>query len=518
MPESVLPTHEALLQLCAAAAPKPWHPKVYARESGVPRDSLDSPLNDLRLAGLMRLTEWEKGWGQGYVLTEFGEQVLKNPAALAKFREGVHAVVRTHIISPPEAPDSPPAPLTAFDRGEELRNALYYPEPPRVVPILILINMIAFAITFYMAIRADIPANRFASQGDSIVLRQAGALTAPDLVRGDWWRLITCGFLHFGALHLMLNMACLYSLRVVESLWGSTRFLVVYMLSILGGSCTAMIYHSPLDGVVIGGERFPLVLAGASGAVWGMVMSLVAWLLVNRRHIPPPEWWAKIQMLGTIILLNVLISFIPGISAAAHFGGGAVGFLTAILLNIQRYAVPPRRTAALVLLLLLPMLCIYALVEKMRSDDRWALLADEQKKRQRLIAITQFRQEVLPAIDRADAASGPLLDPASIMTDRAPEKREPDKVDAIRKDIKAARELVQDALGKLAAAKPSVDERLDAASSAGKDYMQALAELLNRFDQILEKKTTWEPDERPTIEPKQRHARQAWVEAKNQLQ
>ena len=84
MPDSVLPTHEALLRLCALAAPKPWHPRLYARESGVPRDSLDSPLNDLRLAGLVRLTDWEKGSGQGYVLTEQGEEMLKNPVALAQ--------------------------------------------------------------------------------------------------------------------------------------------------------------------------------------------------------------------------------------------------------------------------------------------------------------------------------------------------------------------------------------------------------------------------------------------------
>src|SRR6516162_9893125 len=120
MSESVLPTHEALLRLCAAAAPKPWYPKVYAQTSGVPRDSLDVPLNELRLAGLIRLTEWEKGTGQGYVLTDFGAEVLKNPVHLAQLQAG-----QSQPVAPPEPPEeaAEKEQPTTFERGEAARAA-----------------------------------------------------------------------------------------------------------------------------------------------------------------------------------------------------------------------------------------------------------------------------------------------------------------------------------------------------------------------------------------------------------
>ncbi len=74
---------ESILRLCAAKAPDPWYPSGYAKETGTPRDSLDPYLDQLRMAGLVRLTDWVSGHGQGYALTPAGEDVLKNPRQLA---------------------------------------------------------------------------------------------------------------------------------------------------------------------------------------------------------------------------------------------------------------------------------------------------------------------------------------------------------------------------------------------------------------------------------------------------
>jgi membrane associated rhomboid family serine protease len=65
-----------------------------------------------------------------------------------------------------------------------------------------------------------------------------GALRASDVANGDYWRLLTAGFLHSGLFHLLVNMYSLYVLgRLQESMWGHVRFLALYLIAGLGGSC-----------------------------------------------------------------------------------------------------------------------------------------------------------------------------------------------------------------------------------------------------------------------------------------
>ncbi|HJT75907.1 MAG TPA: hypothetical protein VJ739_01790, partial [Gemmataceae bacterium] len=106
---------EQILRRCAEAAPHPWYPRAYAEAAGVPRDALDAPLERLRLRGLVRLTEWQAGDGQGYALTPEGERVLRNPRLLAQVRSGK--------VPAAEPPAEPPAPrrragATPYERGE----------------------------------------------------------------------------------------------------------------------------------------------------------------------------------------------------------------------------------------------------------------------------------------------------------------------------------------------------------------------------------------------------------------
>ena len=79
---------ETLLRQCLAADPVPWYPKDYAQAAGIDREGLYGPLNDLRVANLVQLTDWVAGKGQGYVLTMLGREVLSDPAALAQLRDG----------------------------------------------------------------------------------------------------------------------------------------------------------------------------------------------------------------------------------------------------------------------------------------------------------------------------------------------------------------------------------------------------------------------------------------------
>ena len=79
---------EIILRECAGSRPEPWYPSEYARATGVPRPTLDEPLDRLRLGGLVRLTDWVQGKGQGYTLTPAGEQVLERPRLLQRLRDG----------------------------------------------------------------------------------------------------------------------------------------------------------------------------------------------------------------------------------------------------------------------------------------------------------------------------------------------------------------------------------------------------------------------------------------------
>jgi membrane associated rhomboid family serine protease len=124
---------------------------------------------------------------------------------------------------------------------------------------------------------------------------------------GEWWRVLTSGFLHIGPIHLLFNMMALWVLgRDLETVLGRGRFLAVYFVSLLGGAAAVMLFYAPDEQV-----------AGASGAVFGLMGALV--VVLRRLKVPAG------QVFG-LIGINVLISFlIPGISLIGHLGGLVVG-------------------------------------------------------------------------------------------------------------------------------------------------------------------------------------------------
>lgn len=168
-----------------------------------------------------------------------------------------------------------------------------------VVPALIAINLAVFAITVMQA--GSLASN------DSAELFQRSAISPTAVANGAWWQLFTSGFLHFGPIHLAFNMIALWVIgRDLEQVLGWARFLVVYLVSMLGGGLAVFLFASQNS-----------LTAGASGAVFGLMGGLVMVLLRLRRD-PRPAL--------TIILLNVVISFVvPGISILGHLGGLVVG-------------------------------------------------------------------------------------------------------------------------------------------------------------------------------------------------
>jgi len=131
---------------------------------------------------------------------------------------------------------------------------------------------------------------------------------------GQWYRIVTSGFLHFGIIHLAFNMYLLYLLgQMLEPAIGRIRFALVYIAALLGGSAGAMLLEP--DGLH----------GGASGAVFGlMAAAFVGYML---RGVNPLT-----TGIGTTLLLNVVITFsIPGISKGGHLGGAVAGALCGLV-------------------------------------------------------------------------------------------------------------------------------------------------------------------------------------------
>src|SRR5262249_18522428 len=135
----MLDSPETILRQCAAAEPDPWYPSAYVQATGIPREQLDPYLDQLRMAGLIHLTDWVQAQGQGYALTPAGKRVLQSPRELARLRTGELGDYRHVDVSPAED-----RPMTAFERGEEIRAEFLHPSPPVVSYTLIAINVLWF--------------------------------------------------------------------------------------------------------------------------------------------------------------------------------------------------------------------------------------------------------------------------------------------------------------------------------------------------------------------------------------
>src|SRR6266516_99292 len=144
-----------------------------------------------------------------------------------------------------------------------------------------------------------------------------GADFGPLTLHGEWWRIGTSMFLHFGLLHLAFNMWALLNLGLLaEALLGPRAFLALYLLSGVGGSLASVLAH-PL---AVGG--------GASGAIFGVAGGLIASLLLKRRGSGSLHAIRRqLPSLAMFVLYNLIFGFgTSGIDNVAHVGGLALGF------------------------------------------------------------------------------------------------------------------------------------------------------------------------------------------------
>jgi membrane associated rhomboid family serine protease len=143
------------------------------------------------------------------------------------------------------------------------------------------------------------------------------SLFGPAVADGEYYRLITSGFMHGGVIHILLNMYVLYWLgTMIEPALGHVRFAALYLTSLLCGSFGALLL-SP--------EKFTV---GASGAVFGLMGA--AFIMQRSRGIDPMQ-----SGILPVILLNLAIGFFPGlnISIGGHLGGLIGGGIAAYVID-----------------------------------------------------------------------------------------------------------------------------------------------------------------------------------------
>lgn len=148
-----------------------------------------------------------------------------------------------------------------------------------------------------------------------------GGNYGPLTLHGQWWRLVTAMFLHYGVVHIGMNMLCLYQIRFVERMLGRGEFLGLYLASGLVGGLASLVIHPNA------------VSAGASGAVFGMFGAFTAVMVVRRKQVEPGAWQRTMRSLGGFFAINLVLGLaVSGIDVTAHIGGLAVGFAGAFVL------------------------------------------------------------------------------------------------------------------------------------------------------------------------------------------
>ena len=155
-------------------------------------------------------------------------------------------------------------------------------------------------------------------------LLKDGAQYYPSVVlHGEWWRLVTAGFLHVSPSHILFNLVVLYFVgKLLEWQIGHLRYLILFILSIVVGNLWSL-----GTGAING------VSAGASGGIYGLFGAMIALGFLDRDN---DFWRREAQIIGLLVVLSIAMSlFQPGIDLVAHIGGGIMGMLLTPILSVK---------------------------------------------------------------------------------------------------------------------------------------------------------------------------------------
>jgi rhomboid protease GluP len=435
--------------------------------------------------------------GGGRSLPLFGAEP-RLAEALAAYLRTVGAAARTGVIPRPDERDPRlveriagvlprVAEVTARIRtlGRDLhafRRDLLTATPTSVATTVFTIACVAiYAIMVLSGVEPIIPTTAQllawgANDGGRVVLRH------------EYWRLPASVFIHGGLIHLAVNMWCLYNIGpLVERLFGNLAFAAIYLAAGIGGAIASM-------------ATLPFrVSVGASGAIFGILGALLAFLAVNRHSVPGSVLKPLRSSALSFVIFNTLFGVaVPNIDQSAHMGGLVTGFLGGLLL-IRPWPVvrSPRTTLRrLTLGTLLAGAIVGVGIAAIRYRERTLPpdAAFDDFRKQASDAVKEFdeiRREIPSARELNEAADRPpdrqrlaatlrgLLARASTNRDRL------GRVTALDPDLRAMRQILIDGQDSQAAALAAGVEYLDSGDLTFLSGRQGMEEWLARTDQWI---------------------------------
>lgn len=207
----------------------------------------------------------------------------------------------------------------------EKKKSFYLGKKAIINPLLIVLIVLSFV--FWQKMEEDV-----------IQLIDLGAKFNPLIQEGEWWRLITPVFLHSGFMHLGMNMLAMYYIgQDVERFYGKWRYIIIFLLSAIGGTIASYIFTVEVS-------------VGASGAVFGLFGALLYLCQYYKDIISPSYRKNMFILVGFNLVFGVIV---PGIDLMAHIGGFILGYMTSYALNFPNNHATMKRAAVGILTIVL---------------------------------------------------------------------------------------------------------------------------------------------------------------------
>jgi rhomboid protease GluP len=204
----------------------------------------------------------------------------------------------------------------AIERRRPADVAGFIPAARFTTVVILLINAGLYAATALFSMRATGGQSVMDVDGQTLFL--FGAKASQAIHAGQWWRLITAGFLHGGIVHILMNSWIIFDLgAAVEEFYGTARYLVFYFVSTVAGFMASTWWS-------------PSLSIGASAALFGLIGAMIAFGVKNRASSIGAALRAHYTQWA---VWGLAIGLIPGfrIDNAAHIGGLAAGFVIAFV-------------------------------------------------------------------------------------------------------------------------------------------------------------------------------------------
>ncbi len=180
-----------------------------------------------------------------------------------------------------------------------------------------LIMLINTGIYVAMVLHTQAGAQGMSFDFDSQTLAEFGAKYGPFMVQGEWWRLVTAGFVHGGILHILMNMWVLFDLGAqTEEMYGTSRYLGIYFIATVAGFM-ASFFWAPMTPSV-----------GASAGICGLIGAMIALGVRDRTSFGADIRRFYMRWVVYLLIFGLLSPiFGLGVDNAAHLGGLASGFV-----------------------------------------------------------------------------------------------------------------------------------------------------------------------------------------------